>query len=306
MRSSLKPIGTHPDFPECLVVWNEAADFCHTQPYPTNAQLSEYYQREYREVRQEAPTADYVRFMDHRATEQLKFITETTGRCAFEYALDIGCGAGRLVNAPARTCRCVRGYEADDAMAEFARSQGSGNQVKIINALFNPKDCVAKAEIITMSHVLEHVPAPVEFLASLRENALSSGGFLFVEVPNDPAHWVKKQVEWRLRGLGHLNFFTPESLGKILIHSGLHNAAIRLCGGPLYELIRQRKPRSRIYRTLKQHLSPAPRPYCDTPSYETSPIRGAHLYPSHGTSLVSDLKSDVKVLELQSLPQLAL
>ncbi len=252
MKNATHSLGRHPDFPECEVLLNDRGDFCYAHPYPTDDMLRDYYQSGYREVRQEGPTAEYVRFMDQRARAQMDYIIQSTRTPEFASALDIGCGAGRLVNILAGSSKRVWGYEADTAMAAFARTNRASEQIEITNELFQPEHFGHRVDLITMSHVLEHVPNPEKFLTALRENVLTPGGHLFIEVPNDPAYWVEKQIDWKLRGLAHLNFFTKNSIRDFLSRSGYQVVTSRSCGQNLTKFINDKKPKSFMARQLNK------------------------------------------------------
>jgi len=43
-------------------------------------------------------------------------------------------------------------------------------------------------DLVSMAHVLEHIPNPVEYLSDLRERYLTPDGWLLIEVPNLYAH----------------------------------------------------------------------------------------------------------------------
>ncbi|GAA5128532.1 hypothetical protein GCM10023212_35090 [Luteolibacter yonseiensis] len=260
-----------------MVVSHGSEGFCQTSPYPTEEQLAAYYESEYREVRNEVPDQEYIRFMDHRAEIQMGYILETSGRSGFESALDIGCGAGRLLNKLGTRCGRVQGYEADKAMAGFALANRTGPHIDVINELFQPENSGIRTQLITMSHVLEHVPEPGTFLRRLHTHVLGSGGHLFVEVPNDPDHWVEKQIKWGIRGLAHINYFTETSLERCLTNSGYEIVSLRTCGLPLDRFIRQRKPKSLVARQLRKlsALLPA-RPQAD--AYRTSLSSRENIY----------------------------
>lgn len=270
-------LGLHPDFPGCKVMSDPNGEFCHTQPYPSDEQLASYYQSEYREVRNESPDEAYIAFMDRRAAIQRDFITTSSGLSNFKTALDIGCGAGRLVNALAPICKSVLGYEGDRAMAAHASTHAVGDHIQIINRLFLPEVENTSAHLVTMSHVLEHVPHPSNFLRQVAENIMDPGGFFFIEVPNDPEHWVRKQISWKIRGLAHLNFFTEASLKATVEESGLKVLALRSCGQTLEQFIQHRKPKTFALRQwLKVKTALLPDPPVDV--YHTAPGQGENIY----------------------------
>ena len=95
--------------------------------------------------------------------------------------LEIGAGQGQVMYWFEKEGFSITGIEPDE------------NNVKLINQKLNHGKCFVgtaenfqieeKFEIIWMSHVLEHLVNPVEFLKKIQRN-LSSNGIFFIEVPN--------------------------------------------------------------------------------------------------------------------------
>jgi SAM-dependent methyltransferase len=96
-----------------------------------------------------------------------------------------------------------------DSLNESWKNVDSKVQLRLYNSLDGIKQ---KFNIIVLSHVLEHISDPVNFLESLHE-LLDRDGLLFVDVPNQD-HLFKKNV------FPHLLFFSPESLKSVLENSG--------------------------------------------------------------------------------------
>jgi 2-polyprenyl-3-methyl-5-hydroxy-6-metoxy-1,4-benzoquinol methylase len=248
------PLGPHPDFPFCTVM--HEGDFCYTEPYPTHEQLAAYYNSTYRAVRQEAPTADYVAFMKSRANVQAQFIRQSIGQDSFGSVLDIGSGCGTLLAELSNTAGTLVGWEPDASMFEYASKHHSSEHTRFINDLFIPGKTDLKFDLITMSHVLEHVPHPRAFLEQLRTLHLTKAGRLFIEVPNDPAWWVKIQIANAFEGLAHVNFFTPSSLSRTLAESTLELLLTRTAGITVSEFCAKRtKRKSRVHRLLQRWFS---------------------------------------------------
>lgn len=81
---------------------------------------------------------------------------------------------------------------------------------------------------VVMSHVLEHVAQPAEFISSSCQN-LRKGGALFIEVPcND---WKHKAIDEP-----HLLFFDKEPLHQLLSSLGFINIKISYHGNTITEL----------------------------------------------------------------------
>lgn len=114
-------------------------------------------------------------FNDHVLDELLPWRTPA-GR-----ALDVGCGSGRLMAAMSRVGWTVEGAEVDARSAEVA-GRATGLPVHLGSAASLPPD-LGPFDLVVMSHVLEHLPRPVEALAAL-SGLLAPGGRLVVIYPN--------------------------------------------------------------------------------------------------------------------------
>jgi 2-polyprenyl-3-methyl-5-hydroxy-6-metoxy-1,4-benzoquinol methylase len=187
-----------------------------SQPAPTPAELQEVYRATYRNIRQESATADYLAFMDMRARAQYEFITRATARSfAGLRVLDIGCGAGSLLKKFESHGAAVTGFEPDCLMCETARGRLMAD-ARVENALFSWQDWRGESfDLVCMSHVLEHVPDPVDFLAGLYKITRPEG-YLFIEVPNEMVESVQFLCQYRLQGLMHLVFFNEATLRAAL------------------------------------------------------------------------------------------
>lgn len=94
--------------------------------------------------------------------------------------LDVGCGNGDFLLLASEAGWNVKGVEPDPKAVEVARSrnlevmQGSIEEAVKAGELF---------DVITMSHVIEHVHDPVNFVR-LAHQCLKPGGILYIDTPN--------------------------------------------------------------------------------------------------------------------------
>ncbi|MDE3060401.1 MAG: class I SAM-dependent methyltransferase [Pseudomonadota bacterium] len=126
-------------------------------------------------------------------------------------ALDVGCGAGNLLQALSRRRPGWALYGAD--IGDQRREQ-----ILAIHGVkhFFSGDISAiegRFDIIFLSHVLEHVPSPVAFLRQLAM-LLNPGGMLAVLVP----HWRENAFD--LLVADHCMHFTVPSLHRLLNECG--------------------------------------------------------------------------------------
>ncbi len=194
-------------------------------PRMTDAERAAFYAAEYRQLYQgwEGPDAKDLAVQSKRAESLLAFCQ---GRLpgARRY-LDIGSSAGLLLEAFRQAYGCqVVGVEPGEAYREFARQNG----LEVVATLeeLGPAGQARQAsfDLISLAHVLEHLPEPVHYLANLRESLLKRDGWLLVEVPNLYAH---DSFE-----MAHLVSFSAHNLRQALGRAGFEIVALEAHGRP--------------------------------------------------------------------------
>jgi SAM-dependent methyltransferase len=85
-------------------------------------------------------------------------------------------------------------------------------------------------DLVSLSHVLEHLPDPVGMLRQIREHLLSEDGLLLLEVPNFYAHDSYE--------LAHLACYTPHTLKAVLHQAGYEVVHFERHGVPRSDLLK--------------------------------------------------------------------
>jgi len=137
--------------------------------------------------------------------------------------LDVGCGNGDYLMLAASAGWKVKGVEPDLKALEVARSrglevmQGSIDEVAQTGELF---------DVITMSHVIEHVHDPVSFV-KFAYKCLKPGGILYIDTPNIESFCAKRfGKSWRgIESPRHLVLFSGLGLRSALKKFGFSNIA---------------------------------------------------------------------------------
>ena len=120
----------------------------------------------------------------------------------------------------------VVGVEPGDAYRSYAEQRGLKMFASLEELIkTNPK----KFDLISMIHVLEHLPDPLGTLELIRKELLKDDGILLLEVPNFYAH---ESYE-----LAHLACYTPHTLQQALRQAGYHVFFFQRHGFPRSSLL---------------------------------------------------------------------
>lgn len=192
-------------------------------PRPTEKEMQKFYATNYRRYYEsvEKPTDEYVQagpFVP-RANFVVDCISAHFVKDATFKVLDIGCAEGTLLKTISERFPNaeLHGLEPDPNFAQFARER-SGAKVltgDFSEALTNGLE--SGFDLVTLTHVLEHVLNPTPFLQQIKA-ILKPTGYCYVEVPN-----ISND---RTRYLGHVHLghvlsFSPQNLSQLLCSNGL-------------------------------------------------------------------------------------
>jgi len=137
--------------------------------------------------------SDHVRFVVRAAGES------TQDKRAVRL-LDVGCGSGLLLSVFKAKGFDVLGFDASDEAARIARAEADVDVItgtRLQEARFD----AGSFDLVTLFHVMEHVPQPHEMLAEVWR-LLRAGGRIVLQVPNVEswqfrlfgAHWYGLDV----------------------------------------------------------------------------------------------------------------
>jgi len=199
--------------------------FIYLSPRMSEDELDSFYKEHYRTLYQgqEDPTTANLKTQTLRAEDLHQFAQKSAGKV--KRFLDIGASAGLLMEAFKNNSGSeIVGVEPGDSYRVF--SQGKG--LTLYSSLEEmQKVGEEKFDIICMSHVLEHISDPKEYLLGLRE-LLNKGGYLLLQVPH---------VTWHDSfEIAHLTSFSPHTLREMVQVVGYKQVSIKSHGYPLSKL----------------------------------------------------------------------
>jgi hypothetical protein len=181
-----------------------------------------YYQDHYH--REKMPTSNDIDrnqwVQEQRADYFITFSRTTVGD--IRNHLDIGASRGLIMKAFIQAFECMSyGIEPGEKLRQQTLDEG---MIVYPDLRDLPEGLRNTMDLITISHTLEHLEKPREFLAELKRNWLTPDGFILAEVPN--LYW-HQSLEF-----SHLTAFTGFSLDSMASQSGLVNKRLVHHGMP--------------------------------------------------------------------------
>lgn len=188
----------------------------------------QFYAEAYRKIYQSnpEPTPKDLWVQEKRALTLVSFL-QTVGVQPPQKALDIGASTGVLLKAFQDAFNSeIVGVEPGDAYRAYAENNG----IPMVGSLEDLiKSNQGKFDLVSMIHVLEHIPDPVDMVRLIRQELLKDSGVLLLEVPNFYSH---ESYE-----LAHLVCYTPHTLQQTLRQAGYHVFFFHRHGFPRSEVL---------------------------------------------------------------------
>jgi ubiquinone/menaquinone biosynthesis C-methylase UbiE len=151
------------------------------------------------------------------AIDKVENIRELVGSVPLGAVVDIGCGDGAVITEMARMGVAGRYVGVD--ISESAIQMAAGRSVAGAAFRVFDGDCVPFADkefdIAILSHVVEHLENPRRLLQEARR----VGKKVLVEVPCE--HTIRLSRDYLPTPVGHINFYTPITIRRLLQTCGL-------------------------------------------------------------------------------------
>ena len=160
------------------VVFCKSCGMIQQDPIPSEKEMRDYYANEYRQDYKKTyvPKLKHILRAGNLAIDRIIFLQKnfiTEGKL-----LDVGAGGGEF------TYLCgLKGFESEGIEPNIGYSNFAQNEYSININTGQLSDVEGQFEVITMFHVLEHIPDPVHTFEKLW-GLLTDNGYLFIEVPN--------------------------------------------------------------------------------------------------------------------------
>jgi 2-polyprenyl-3-methyl-5-hydroxy-6-metoxy-1,4-benzoquinol methylase len=133
--------------------------------------------------------------------------------------LDVGCGNGYFISKMRSLGWTVSGVDPDHSAVAYGRSMG----LQVFEGSISDVPGDERYDVITLSHVIEHVADPIGLLQQCRRRLRPRTGRIVLTTPNINSlghRWFKRF--WRgLEVPRHLVLFSPQALSRCLSQAGM-------------------------------------------------------------------------------------
>ena len=203
----------------------DCGTLCQT-PIPDGEELSSFYPADYHSF---GAAGLLARLKDTARLRRLtRFLASDRG-----VILDYGCGDGRFIKEAARRTSGLVfwGYEMAARKEQFVAADG---RVTILRgSVEDLLDVLPPCDMVTMNHVIEHLPDPLAVLTALNQR-MTDGGIMEGQTP------AADSLERKVFGTGWSGFHAPRhtvvfsraGLTHVLTRAGFHDARVTAAFNP--------------------------------------------------------------------------
>lgn len=199
------------------LVYDSDLEMYKTDPQPSEEKLPSYYQSadyiSHTDAKESLIDKVYQMVRNYTISKKVKLIHSFN--TSDQRLLDIGCGTGDFLKVAENKNWIVSGVEPNQQARDLAQKKisESGSIVSDLGDLLNTSN---QFDVITMWHVLEHVPNLDAYIDSLKK-LLKQDGVLVVAVPNFKSHDAKHYKQfWAAYDVPrHLWHFSQKSIKEI-------------------------------------------------------------------------------------------
>lgn len=136
--------------------------------------------------------------------------------------VDIGCGSGEMLEAGARRFAHCIGFDTNAPLIRHIRTRSAATVFEAhFDAALIPKELSGQPKVFALSHVLEHLEAPLMLVEKIVA-AMTSGDLLYIEVPLHSGHSFRDLgFGWSLWNHEHVALYSMTALDLLARRTGL-------------------------------------------------------------------------------------
>ncbi len=165
------------------------SDLLITLPKPEDNKLYKYYESDayisHTDSKKSILDKVYQIVKNYAIKQKIKLINSQNGH--EKSILDIGCGTGDFLNACKDKGWKIMGVEPNEKARDLALKKLNSEEYLVNNIKDLLKSNTNRFDVITMWHVLEHVPNLEEYISILKD-LLHPNGTLIIALPNYKSH----------------------------------------------------------------------------------------------------------------------
>lgn len=209
----------------CQIIDCSGCGFAHVSPLPSQADLSEYYEKKFYQKSKTSYFSDYERdeeWWKMNYEELLEKYLELQQGPTTKRLLDIGSGPGLFLKVAQDYDFSVLGIEPSEQAFRYSTERYN---CKVLNSTIEELDAsIHKFDFIHSALVLEHIREPFEFVRKAHQ-MLENGGLFSVIVPNDfsPIQGINLKLgkhPWWVSPFEHLNYFNKATIKRLFEKTG--------------------------------------------------------------------------------------
>jgi len=196
---------------DCGIMW--------TSPRMTPGSLQLFYEQDYRAIYVGSRQASEEFFSEQisHGRNILRYISSQFDVKDSRVVFDVGCGSGGILIPFAESGWSVYGCDLGGEYLVRGLSYG----LNLVKGGVNKLKLHGPANLVILSHVLEHLPEPLVHLQEISD-VLDPDGYVYIELPGILNIWNAYGDTLLFLQNAHLYHFTLETLSGLMARAGFH------------------------------------------------------------------------------------